>query len=128
MMPQCVTENIFCSQMSAEHPWLPLYLCHKTKAESRGNRGPALLVTHRQPLLQGIYPPCSEPGLMQQPQTCLPTDTPLKDGQVRGNGQQQHFPNNTARSEPRCGRRSAAAFILGENEERLIDLGFFQRA
>lgn len=98
--------------MSAEHPWLPLYLCHKTKAESRGNRCPALWVTHRQPLLQGIYPPCSQPGLMQQPQTCLHTDTPLKDGQVRGKRQQQHFPNNTAQSEPRCGRQQRCCLYL----------------
>lgn len=37
MMPQYVTENIFCSQMSAQHCWHPLYLRYKTKVESRGS-------------------------------------------------------------------------------------------
>lgn len=84
----------------------------------------------RQPMLQGIYLPRSEPDCNAAATRHVSTaDTSLKDGQVWGNRRQQHFPNNTA-SEQAPLRQAGAlfAFILGVNEERLIDLGFFQCA
>jgi len=40
MMPQYVTENIFCSEVSAQRSRHPLHFRYKTKAESEGERCP----------------------------------------------------------------------------------------
>lgn len=86
-----------------------------------------LFVIRRQPVFQRIYLPRSEPDRNAAATRHISAAaTSLKDGQVSGNRRQQHFPNNTA-WEPALLRQAGAllAFILGVNEERLIDLGFF---
>lgn len=85
-------------------------------------------------MLQRIYLPRSEPDRnAAATRHVSAADTSLKDGQVSGNRRQQHFPNNTAWERALLQQAGALlAFILGVNEERLIDLGglvfFFQDA
>lgn len=125
MMPQYVTENIFCSQMSAQHCWHPLYLRYKTKVEGRGS---AVLHGAAAPNAQAARVPRHLSSLQQPDCNAAATDVPprltLPKGWAGpGNRRQQHLPNNTgSESAPRRGR--LPAFILGVNGERLMDLGF----
>lgn len=84
---------------------------------------------HRQPMLQGIYLPRSEPDRnAAATRHASVADTSLKDGQVRGNRRQQHFPNNTASEQAplrQAGGSALCLYLRCVNEGRLIDLGFF---
>lgn len=130
-MPQYVTENIFCSQMSAQHSWHPLYLRYRQRqkaGEALSYTG-LLLVMHRQPVLQGIYLPCSEPDWNAAASDVPPRLTLPKGWAGLGESAAAAAPKQYRLGvSPATQAGALPAFILGVSRERLIDLGAFQSA